>query len=75
MIPWLIERKRTDVILSSYNFTMAPIMDTLLEQASKAGIGVVAMKVMAGGFRSNKPGTDPQVRPNSEERTRRCRPR
>jgi hypothetical protein len=57
MIPWLIERKRTDVILSSYNFTMAPEMDTLLEQASKAGIGVVAMKVMAGGFRSNKPGS------------------
>lgn len=57
MIPWLIEKKRTDVILSSYNFTMAPEMDTMLEQASKAGIGVVAMKVMAGGFRSNKPGS------------------
>jgi predicted aldo/keto reductase-like oxidoreductase len=57
MIPWLIEKKRTDVIMPSYNFTMAPEMDTLLEQASKAGIGVVAMKVMAGGFRSNKPGS------------------
>jgi uncharacterized protein len=57
MIPWLIEKKRTDVILSSYNFTMTPEMDALLEQASNAGIGVVAMKVMAGGFRSNKPGS------------------
>lgn len=57
MIPWLIEKKRTDVILASYNFTMAPEMDALLEKASNAGIGVVAMKVMAGGFRSNKPGS------------------
>ena len=32
-------------------------MDALLEQASKAGLGVVAMKVMAGGFRQNKPGS------------------
>jgi predicted aldo/keto reductase-like oxidoreductase len=57
MIPWLIEKKRTDVILSSYNFTMTPEMDELLQKASAAGIGVVAMKVMAGGFRSNKPGS------------------
>jgi len=57
MIPWLIEQKRTDVILSSYNFTMAPEMDALLQQASNAGLGVVAMKVMAGGFRANKAGS------------------
>jgi hypothetical protein len=57
MIPWLIEKKRTDVILSSYNFMMDPITDGLIEKASQAGIGVVAMKVMAGGFRANKPGT------------------
>ncbi|MGD0578043.1 MAG: aldo/keto reductase, partial [Bryobacteraceae bacterium] len=57
MIPWLIEKQRTDVILSSYNFMMDPSMDALVEQADKAGIGVVAMKVMAGGFRTNKPGS------------------
>ena len=57
MIPWLIEKKRTDVILSSYNFMMDPSMDGLVEQADQAGIGVVAMKVMAGGFRTNKPGS------------------
>jgi len=57
MIPWLIQQKRTDVILASYNFTMAAEMDALLEQASNAGLGVVAMKVMAGGFRANKPGS------------------
>lgn len=57
MIPLLIEKKRTDVILLSYNFTMDAEMDALVEKASAAGIGTVAMKVMAGGFRSNKPGT------------------
>ncbi len=57
MIPFLIEKKRTDVILTSYNFTMEPWMDELIDAAANAGIGIVAMKVMAGGFRSNKPGT------------------
>ncbi len=57
MIPFLIEKKRTDVILLSYNFTMADTIDPLIEQAAAAGIGTVAMKVMAGGFRQNKPGS------------------
>lgn len=57
MFPFLIEKKRTDVILVSYNFTMDPEMDAWLDKANEAGIGIVAMKVMAGGFRSNKPGT------------------
>jgi hypothetical protein len=57
MIPYLIEKKRTDVLLISYNFTMDPEMDALIDKANAAGLGIVAMKVMAGGFRSNKPGT------------------
>ena len=57
MIPFLIGKKRTDVLLMSYNFTMAETIDPLIEQASAAGLGTVAMKVMAGGFRSNKPGS------------------
>lgn len=57
MIPWLVEKGRTDVILTSYNFTMDAEMDKVLKQASDAGVGIVAMKVMAGGFRTNKPGT------------------
>jgi hypothetical protein len=57
LFPYLIEKKRTDVILTSYNFTMEPWMDGLIDSAANAGIGIVAMKVMAGGFRSNKPGT------------------
>jgi hypothetical protein len=57
LIPWLVAKGRTDVILTSYNFTMGPEMDKVLTDASAAGVGIVAMKVMAGGFRTNKPGT------------------
>jgi uncharacterized protein len=52
----IIHRDEMDVLLTSYNFTMDPMMETLLESAVKAGLGVVAMKVMAGGFRKAKPG-------------------
>lgn len=45
-----------DVILTSYNFTMDPKMDELIAAAAKEGIGIVAMKVMAGGFRRARPG-------------------
>lgn len=57
MLTWLVEKKRTDVILISYNFTMAEKLDPLMQKASDAGVGIVAMKVMAGGFRTNKPGS------------------
>ncbi len=55
VIPAAIARK-LDVMLISYNFTMGPSIDGLIEQAEKAGLGIVAMKVMAGGFRRSKPG-------------------
>ncbi len=45
-----------DVILTSYNFSMDPGLDGLIESAVKQGLGIVAMKVMAGGFRTAKPG-------------------
>ncbi len=45
-----------DVLLTSYNFTMEPVIEALLESADKAGLGIVGMKVMAGGFRKAKPG-------------------
>jgi hypothetical protein len=57
MIPWLVQKGRTQVILASYNFTMDAEMDKVLKDAADAGVGIVAMKVMAGGFRTNKPGT------------------
>ena len=34
----------------------AQTLDPVIEAAAKAGVGVVAMKVMAGGFRRAKPG-------------------
>jgi hypothetical protein len=48
--------KKLDVVLTSYNFTMEPGFPSLLESAATAGLGVVAMKVMAGGFRRVKQG-------------------
>jgi len=43
--------KHFDVVLSTYNFAMEPFMDDLVRTANDAGLGVVAMKVMAGGQR------------------------
>lgn len=56
LIPWMIQKNVFDVVLAAYNFTMDPAMDQGVESAAKAGLGVVAMKVMAGGSRSHKPG-------------------
>ena len=57
VIPAMIEKKaHFDVVLASYNFSMEPAITPLLDSAAKAGLGVVAMKVMAGGFRRAKPG-------------------
>ncbi|MGA2273583.1 MAG: aldo/keto reductase [Bryobacteraceae bacterium] len=56
LVPWLAQNPNIDVILSAYNFTLEPAVTTVLEQAAAAGKGVVAMKVMAGGFRTIKPG-------------------
>ena len=49
-----------DVIMTSYNFALDRKVEPLIEQAHKAGIGIVAMKVMAGGFRKAPyyPGDD-----------------
>jgi predicted aldo/keto reductase-like oxidoreductase len=49
LIPFLAKHEKVDVILSAYNFTMEPAVTAVLEQAAKAGKGIVAMKIMAGG--------------------------
>ena len=49
LIPFLAKHEKVDVILTAYNFTMEPVMNTVIEEAVKAGKGVVAMKIMAGG--------------------------
>ncbi len=56
LIPWMARQGVFDVVLAAYNFTMGPEMDAAVATAAKAGIGVVAMKVMAGGFRRFSPG-------------------
>ncbi len=57
LIPWMVQKSVFDVVLSAYNFSMDAAMDQAIDTAAKAGMGVVAMKVMAGGFRSAKPGS------------------
>jgi uncharacterized protein len=43
-----------DVALVSYNFTHSKVLGEAIAQASKAGIGVVAMKTQAGGYKKGK---------------------
>lgn len=66
LIPYLVEKGRTDVVLTSYNFTMDAAMDAAIEKAAAKGMGIVAMKVMAGGFRTNRPGTPMHEKINRE---------
>ena len=56
IVPFLIKRGATDVVLATYNFTMDKAFSDAMAQADAAGLGVVAMKVMAGGFRRANPG-------------------
>ena len=50
LIPFLAKNPNIDVILAAYNFAMEPAISGVLEEAVKAGKGVVAMKVMGGGM-------------------------
>jgi predicted aldo/keto reductase-like oxidoreductase len=51
VIPALAANRHFDVVLTTYNFAMDPELEDLLKTAAGAGLGVVAMKVMAGGQR------------------------
>jgi predicted aldo/keto reductase-like oxidoreductase len=62
LIPAVIKSKAFDVLLTSYNFTMGATIDDLLEQARQSGLGIVAMKVLAGGYKPIPAvRTDPKV--------------
>lgn len=50
MLPHVIKLGQTDVALASYNFTMEPEVGEAIRAARKTGLGVVAMKVMGGGY-------------------------
>jgi predicted aldo/keto reductase-like oxidoreductase len=56
LLPWMAQKGVFDVVLAAYNFSMDSSMDQALQTAAKSGMGVVAMKVMAGGFRGPRPG-------------------
>ena len=57
LIPWMVQKGVFDVVLSGFNFTMESTgVEQAIDAASKAGMGVVAMKVMAGGTRSQRAG-------------------
>jgi predicted aldo/keto reductase-like oxidoreductase len=60
LIPWLVKTGAVDIVLTAYNFSMDKSLDEVLEQASEAGMGLVGMKVMAGGFRRPKAGDPTQ---------------
>jgi predicted aldo/keto reductase-like oxidoreductase len=60
MLDHLVKRGQTDVVLTTYNFSMRSVanvgqdarrtdMTAAIQRARKAGMGIVAMKVMAGG--------------------------
>jgi predicted aldo/keto reductase-like oxidoreductase len=50
MLPYLVKLGRTDVVLTTYNFSMKPEVTSAIEAAHRAGMGIVAMKALAGGF-------------------------
>ena len=51
LLPAVVKAKHFDVLLTAYNFAMARTIDAELKLVHDAGIGVVGMKVMAGGGR------------------------
>jgi uncharacterized protein len=63
MVPFLTKHEKVEVILVTYNFTMDPARTDAIEAAAKAGKGVVAMKVMAGGTGRGRGGA---ANPNAE---------
>jgi predicted aldo/keto reductase-like oxidoreductase len=53
LVPAVVARKdHFDVLLTTYNFSMESQIQESVRLASDAGLGVVAMKVMAGGERA-----------------------
>jgi len=45
----LAKKGLVDVVLTMYNFSMEKAVEAAIAEASKAGIGIAGMKVMAGG--------------------------
>ncbi|HEY5999989.1 MAG TPA: aldo/keto reductase, partial [bacterium] len=55
-----IEAKVYDTVLTTFNFRPAPGLAAAVRRAADAGVGVIAMKIMAGGYRdAAAPGLNP----------------
>jgi hypothetical protein len=65
MIPAMLKLNHFDVFLMSYNYTMDPFIEPLLVAARKANVGIVAMKVLAGGV---KPSSFYKVDPEKQSK-------
>ncbi len=50
MLGHMLRRGGVDVMLCGYNFTFKPEVADAIRSARSAGMGIVAMKVLAGGF-------------------------
>ncbi len=50
MLSAMLKRGGVDVMLVGYNFTLKPEVTQAIRSARQAGMGIVAMKVLAGGF-------------------------
>ena len=62
LVPHVIGLKHFDVLLTSYNFAMDPSINVTVAQAADAGLGIVAMKVMAGGQRRGASSSSDRTR-------------
>jgi hypothetical protein len=56
MVPAAVRTGILDVVLITYNHTMGSRLDEVIGAATQAGLGVVAMKVMAHGKKDLQPG-------------------
>src|SRR5512139_2022895 len=61
LIPMLAKKGLVDVVLTMYNFSMEKGVGEAIAEASKAGMGIVGMKTMAGGFRRRPAGPPPSA--------------
>ena len=50
MLTHMLKVGGTDVMLAGFNFTLKPEVAQAIRAARQAGMGIVAMKVLAGGF-------------------------
>lgn len=55
-----VEARIYDTVLATYNFREPPGLGEAVARAAAAGVGVIAMKIMAGGYReAGFPGLNP----------------